>query len=70
MLKLTQIIKGYEPSPVYVSARHVVAIYPARDGSGCYLELSTNNEEDGAHLHVSEAAEKVAANPALNQYEY
>lgn len=70
MLKLTQVIKGYDPSPVYVSAIHVVAVYPAMAGNGCHVELSTNNDEEIAVIHVSEDAEKVAAHPALNNYQY
>ena len=69
MLKLTQLIKGYDPATVYVSARHVVAVYPANKSDiGCYVELSTNDEDENGVLHVSEDAEAVASHEFLNAY--
>ena len=66
MLKLTQFFSGQSERTVYVAAAHVVAIYPDNGSNGCHIEMSTNNSDEGAVLHVKESAEAVASHQFLN----
>lgn len=66
MLKLMQMMNGKEHGVVYVSARHVVAVYPDRKGNGCHIELVTNANPEEPVMHVAETAEAVSSHEFLN----
>tara|TARA_R110002111_G_scaffold128790_1_gene193499 strand:- start:232 stop:483 length:252 start_codon:yes stop_codon:yes gene_type:complete len=58
-LKLTQIVKGYDDTPVWVQHQHIVAIYPDRKGVGCHIELVTSSDAEQPIMHVSELADQI-----------
>lgn len=63
MITLTQTLDGTPHRKVYLAKAHIVGLYPAlgEDWTGCYVELSTDNGDEGSMIQVVQSADTVAA---------